>query len=98
MTEKKFNKIVDSVITEVMNEETHFFLTEYHVLEDDTTFGMWGWSKKAEVIKNYVLYVASLKTIVDHNQFNQGTISNDLVDNYILLKKGKKNFLKVIFK
>ena len=93
MTEKKFNKIVDSVITEVMNEDTHFFLTEYHVIEDDTTFGMWGWSKKTEVIKNYVLYVASLKTIVDHNQFNQGTISNDLVDKLLNNKKITNDYL-----
>lgn len=87
MTEKKFNKILDSVVTEVMNEDTHFFLIEYQDLEKDSTFGMWGWSKKPEVIKNYILYVASLKTIIDHNQVEQGVISDELIDKLLNNKK-----------
>ena len=93
MTEKKFKKIMDSVISEKMNEETHLFLTEYHVHETDSTFGTWGWSRKPEIIKNFVLYVASLKAIVEQNNVQQGTIRYELVDKLLNNKKISDEFL-----
>lgn len=93
MTEKKLLKIMDDVVSEVMNENTHFFLTEYHDFENDSTFGMWGWSGKVEKIKNYVLYVAAPKTILYHNQVKEGTISEDLVDKLFNNKKITTDYL-----
>ena len=80
MTHRKFRKIINNMTSEVMNDTTHYLLTEYHNFDTGNIYGEWGWSRKIENIKKFVLYFAIVKTIIDHNNNEPGVISNELLD------------------
>ena len=84
---------MNNVSTEIMNEKTHYLLTEYHNFDTGNTYGEWSWSCKIENIKKYILYFAVARTIIEHNNINPGVISNELVDK---LFNGKRFTLEAI--